>query len=354
MERGCSSLHLLLHHPFFVAAAISLLFSAFPITTAAAAGSGQGLMGVNYGMKGDNLPTPPEVISLCNSRNITKVRLFDPNAAALAALQNSGIRVILGSYNEDLPNFAADPSSAIAWVDANVVPYAAAVNFTYIDIGNEVIPGELAAFVLPAMRNIDAALRSAGISIPVTTTVSTAVLGTSYPPSQGAFTEEASQVMGPIVSFLASTNAPLLANVYPYFAYAGNPDEIRLDYALFNTSDIVVQDGSLGYSNLFDAMVDSVNSAIERLGGAGVRVVVSETGWPSAGGGNASTFDNARVYNNNLIRHVNEKIGTPKCPGNDLEVYTFALFNENLKPEGTERNFGMFYPDMTEVYHVDF
>ncbi|KAK8919124.1 hypothetical protein KSP39_PZI021991 [Platanthera zijinensis] len=121
-------------------------------------------MGVNYGMKGDNLPTLPEVISLCKSRNITKLRLFDPNAAALAALQNSGIDVILGSYNEDLPNFAADPSSAAAWVDANVVPYAAAVNFSYIDIGNEVIPGELASFVLPAMRSIDAALRAAGIS----------------------------------------------------------------------------------------------------------------------------------------------------------------------------------------------
>ncbi|KAK8969955.1 hypothetical protein KSP40_PGU000846 [Platanthera guangdongensis] len=95
------------------------------------------------------------------------------------------------------------------------------------------------------MRNIDAALRSARISTPVTTTVSTAVLGTSYPPSQGAFTEEASQVMGPIVSFLASINAPLLANVYPYFAYAGNPVEIRLDYELFTASDVVVQDGSL-------------------------------------------------------------------------------------------------------------
>ncbi|KAK8919123.1 hypothetical protein KSP39_PZI021990 [Platanthera zijinensis] len=161
--------------------------------------------------------------------------------------------------------------------------------------------------------------------------------------------------MGPIVSFLAATNVSLLANVYPYFAYAGNPEEIRLDYALFTTSDVVVQDGSLGYSNLFDAMVDLVNSAIEKLGGVGVWVVVSETGWPSAGGENAATIDNARAYNNNLIRHVNEKNnGTPKCPENKWEVYTFALFNENLKPEGTEQNFGMFYPDTTEVYNVEF
>ncbi|KAK8959445.1 hypothetical protein KSP40_PGU017618 [Platanthera guangdongensis] len=77
-------------------------------------------------------------------------------------------------------------------------------------------------------------------------------------------------------------------------------------------------------------------------------LVVSETGWPSAGGGNASTVDNARAYNNNLISHVNEKTGMPKRPGNDLEVDIFALFNENLKPEGTEQNFGIFYADMTE------
>ncbi|KAK8928589.1 Glucan endo-1,3-beta-glucosidase, basic isoform [Platanthera zijinensis] len=69
-------------------------------------------------------------------------------------------------------------------------------------------------------------------------------------------------------------------------------------------------------------MVDSVSSAVERLGGAGVRVVVSETGWPSAGGGNTSIVDNARAYTNNLIRHVKENTGTPKCPENDLEVYT--------------------------------
>lgn len=305
-------------------------------------------------MKGDNLPTAPAVISLYRSHNITKLRLFDPDAAALAALRSSGIGVILGCYNEDLQHLAGDSSFASAWVAANVLPYAADVNFQHIGIGNEVIPGDLAAYVLPAMRNVAAALHASGIPVPVTTAVSTEVLGTSYPPSQGAFSEKASQVMGPIVSYLASTNASLLVNVYPYFAYAGNSGEVRLDYALFTASDVVVQDGSLGYSNLFDAMVDSVNSAIEKAGGSGLPVVVSETGWPSAGGENGATVDNARIYNNNLIQHVNKGTGTPKFPGRGLEVYMFAMFNENLKPAGTERNFGMFYPDMTEVYHVEF
>ncbi|KAK8928957.1 hypothetical protein KSP39_PZI017693 [Platanthera zijinensis] len=183
-----------------------------------------------------------------------------------------------------------DRSSAIAWVDANIVPYVKAVNFSYIDICNEVIPSELATFVLPAMHSNEAALCAVGISIPVTTAVSTALLGTSYPPSQ---------------------------------------EKIRLDYALFTASDVVVQDGIIGYSNLFDAMVDSVNLAIERLSGAGVCAVVSMTGWPSAGGGNAATIDNVRAYTNNLIRHVSEKTRTPKCPGNELESLSEANSSSN-------------------------
>ncbi|KAK8938374.1 hypothetical protein KSP39_PZI011399 [Platanthera zijinensis] len=312
----------LLRLPFAVT--VPLLFALFAVFA-----QGEGGIGVNYG-------------------------LFDPNPDPLNALRNSGIGVILGSLNKDLQKFAGDPSAAASWVDANVVPYADTVDFNYIDIGNELIPGESASYVLPAMSNVAAAIRAAGLSILVTTAVSTMVLGTSYPPSQGAFSRETSQVMGPIVSFLASTSTPLLVNIYPFFAYSGDPENVRLDYSLFTTNDAVVRDSNLGYSNLFDAMVDSVYSALERVGGSQVPLVVSETGWPSAGGANGATVDNARIYNNNLVKHVNSKVGTPKRPGKELEVYMFAMFNENLKPEGTERNLGMFYPDMTEVYSMDF
>ncbi|KAK1308704.1 hypothetical protein QJS10_CPA09g01030 [Acorus calamus] len=54
------------------------------------------------------------------------------------------------------------------------------------------------------------------------------VMGVSYPPSQGAFSEAALTNMGPIVQFLASTCAPLLMNVYPYFSYKDNPESISL------------------------------------------------------------------------------------------------------------------------------
>jgi Glycosyl hydrolases family 17 len=63
-------------------------------------------------------------------------------------------------------------------------------------------------------------------------------------------------------------------------------------------------------------------------------------------------LENARIYNNNVIAHV--KRGTPRRPGKELETYLFAMFNENQKQEGVEQNFGLYKPDMTEVYHVDF
>ncbi|XP_022736088.1 putative glucan endo-1,3-beta-glucosidase GVI [Durio zibethinus] len=314
-----------------------------------------GLVGVNYGMLGNNLPLPSEVIALLKSREITRVRLFDPNHDALQALEGSGIDVILGTLNQDLQNLGSDLSFARSWVQDNVIPYSEAVMFRCISAGNEAIPSDFAVHVLPAMRNLKAALVEANLGeIPVSTTVSTAVLGNSYPPSHGEFSNEASTIMKPIIEFLAATKSPFLVNVYPYFAYINDQQDISLDYAMFNCSEVVVKDGQLGYMNLFDAIIDAVYSALEKAGGDSIVIVVSESGWPSKENGDIATIANAQMYNNKLIAHVNGASGTPKRPGRSIETYVFAIFNENLKPPGTEQQFGLFYPNMTEVYHVEF
>jgi hypothetical protein len=184
----------------------------------------------------------------------------------------------------------------------------------------------------------------------VSTSLRFDVFTNTYPPSSGVFADD--DFMDPIAEYLESTGAPLLANVYPYFAYVRDTTNIHLDYATFQPGTTVTDDGNgLTYTSLFDAMVDSIYAALEDSGRPGVKVVVSETGWPSSGSF-AATVQNARTYNQNLINHVGG--GTPKRPGL-LETYMFAMFNENLKTgDETERHFGLFNPDKSPAYTLSF
>ncbi|CAI0467052.1 unnamed protein product [Linum tenue] len=176
------------------------------------------------------------------------------------------------------------------------------------------------------------------------------LLGNSYPPSAGAFRDDIRWFVDPIVGFLSSVNAPLLANIYTYFSYRDNPGSISLPYALMSSQSVSVWDNGLGYTNLFDAMLDATYSAVERVGGWNVDVVVSESGWPSGGAGEATTMDNARAYVNNLVAHV--KGGSPKKPNKFIETYFFAMFDENQKDPELEKNFGLFYPWKQSKYNV--
>ena len=175
------------------------------------------------------------------------------------------------------------------------------------------------------MENVHSALAAAGLggAINVTTAISQATIAGHVPPSAGEFTDKSKPFMLPVLQFLQRTGAPLLANLYPYFVYtykaAGDMD---VSFMLFTAPGTVVQDGEYGYQNMFDASVDAVHAAVERLGVSGVDVVVSETGWPSAGG-KAASVQNARTYNQNLVNHVGK--GTPRRP-RKVETYVFALF----------------------------
>lgn len=304
-------------------------------------------------MDGNNLPSPQQVVDLYRSRNIQRMRIYWPRPEALQALRGSNIQVLLGVPNDWLQELASNPSAASRWVQDHVRAYWPAVRFRYIAVGNEVIPRGNAQAVLPAMRNVYNAIVAAGLQndIKVSTAVDTGVLGTSYPPSAGAFSGAAVGYLQPIARFLADTGAPLLANVYPYFSYKGNPADIPLSYALFTYPSVRVQDGAYQYRNLFDAILDATYAALEKVGTPNVEIVVSESGWPSAGHW-AATIDNARTYNQNLIRHVGQ--GTPRRRGRAIQSYLFALFNENQKPAGEEQNFGLFYPNRQPVYPINF
>uniref|UniRef100_A0A0D9VA43 Glucan endo-1,3-beta-D-glucosidase n=1 Tax=Leersia perrieri TaxID=77586 RepID=A0A0D9VA43_9ORYZ len=143
-------------------------------------------------------------------------------------------------------------------------------------------------------------------------------------------------------------------NIKPYYpGVSFRYIAVGNEYATFRPGTTVTDDGNgLTYTNLFDAMVDAVYAALDDAGTPDVAVVVSESGWPSAGGFGANV-GNAQGYNQRLIDHV--KGGTPRKPGKALETYVFAMFNENGKTGAeTERHFGLFNPNKSPSYGVQF
>ncbi|KAI3972900.1 hypothetical protein MKX01_019558 [Papaver californicum] len=302
--------------------------------------TGAGQIGVCYGTVADNLPSPQEVISLYKRNGIQMVRLFEPTPQILEALRGTGILVSVGTRNEDLAALSSSQDAANSWVATNIVPYRNDVSFGWVTAGNEVIPGPLSQFVPGAMTNLYNALLNIGLDqVKVTTVVPGSVLATSYPPSAGVFSPQVIGVMTQVSRFLRLHGAPLMINVYPYFSYASNPVDISLEYALF-TSTTPVVDGTLKYYNLFDAMLDSFNAALQKIG-------MSD---PSAGNEPYASINNAKAYNTNLFNHV-LKGGTPRRPDHNYDTFLFSMFNEDLKqPAGVEQNFGLYYPNMNPVY----
>ncbi|PON89125.1 Glycoside hydrolase [Trema orientale] len=283
------------------------------------------------------------------------MRIYDPNPETLKALRGSNIELIVDIFKANLQGLTNDAAAA-NWVQTNIRAYSPDVKFRYIAVGNEVRPGDPEAkFVLPAMKSIQNAISSAnlGDQIKVSTAIDTTLLGDSSPPSDGVFSAAASPYITPIVKFLAEKGAPLLANVYPYFSYTENRGVIDLGYALFTSPKVVVIDkNGKGYKNLFDAQVDSLYSALEKAGAPGLKVVVSESGWPSQGD-QAATTDNARTYYRNLIGHV--KDGTPKRPQGPIETFLFAMFDEDKKDgAAVEKHFGLFFPNKQPKYQLSF
>ena len=66
-----------------------------------------------------------------------------------------------------------------------------------------------------------------------------------------------------------------MVNLYPYFAYASDPSHVSFEYATFQAKDPVLDKG-LKYFSVFDAMVDAVYAALEKIGAGNVPLIIGE------------------------------------------------------------------------------
>ncbi|XP_073157297.1 glucan endo-1,3-beta-glucosidase 11 [Henckelia pumila] len=317
-------------------------------------------LGINYGQVGNNLPPPEKVLELLRSLSVTKARIYDTNPLILTSFANSNVELIVTVENDMLATLV-DQNQAFQWVYTHIRPYFPATRITGIAVGNELFSGgdtALLSYLVPAMVSIHLALVRLGLDkfIKVSTPNSLAVLQESFPPSAGCFRAELGGIMPQVLQFLAATKAPFWINAYPYFAYKDDPSNVSLDYVLFNPNPGMIDPNTkLRYDNMLYAQVDAVIFALSRMGYGGIEVGVAETGWPSRGDSTeiGATLENAAIYNRNLFQRQSENEGSPLRPETKLEIYVFALFNEDLKPGLTsERNYGLFQPDGTMAYSV--
>ncbi|TYJ26466.1 hypothetical protein E1A91_A07G121400v1 [Gossypium mustelinum] len=217
-----------------------------------------------------------------------------------------------------------DPIKARNWLQQRVQPHLPQTRITCITMGNEVFKTydhQLWSNLLPAMQTVYNALVDLGLDkqVTVTSAHSLDILSISFPPSAGSFRQD-------------------------------------LDYVLFQSNQGTVDPiTNLKYDNMLYAQVDAVYSAIKAMGHTDIEVRISETGWPSRGDDDeaGATPENAGLYNGNLLKRIEEKQSTPAKPNVPVDIYVFALFNENLKPgPASEGNYGLYYPNGTPVYNI--
>ncbi|KAM0952076.1 putative glucan endo-1,3-beta-D-glucosidase [Dioscorea sansibarensis] len=303
-------------------------------------------VGINIGTDMSNLPSPSDIVSILQHHGIKHVRLFDADHQMLYALANTGIEVMVGVPNGQILQIGESKTEAANWINKNIVAFVPATNITYIAVGDEVLTTipNAALVLVPAMQFLESALLAANLNfqVKVSSPHSMGVIQKSFPPSTATFNSTWNSVMVQHLQFLKNTGSSFMLNAQPYYGYTTGGGIFPLEYALFrmlNPNKQIVDPNTLfSYSNMFDAMVDAAYYSMEAVNFSGIPVIVTATGWPC-----------------NLIRHVLNASGTPNQPNIPINTYISALFNEDLQSGAvSEKNWGLFFPNGTTVYSLNF
>uniref|UniRef100_A0A2N9EES3 glucan endo-1,3-beta-D-glucosidase n=1 Tax=Fagus sylvatica TaxID=28930 RepID=A0A2N9EES3_FAGSY len=325
-------------------------------------------LGCNWGTRLTH-PLPPNiVVKLMKDNGFDKVKLFEADPGALKALGRSGIKVMLGIPNEFLAPLASSVRVAEDWVAQNVSSYISknGVDIRYVAVGNEpflkTYKDTFLQTTFPALKNIQAALIKAGLGrqVKVTVPLNADVYQTDNTlPSGGNFRSDIHGLMISIIKFLSDNGCPLTINIYPFLSLYADPDFPK-EYAFFNngngsSSAAPIVDGSISYTNVFDANFDTLISALEKNGFSSLPIIIGEVGWPTDGDTNAN-IDYAKRFNQGLLNRILKNQGTPKRPTTLPEIYIFGLIDEDAKsidPGNFERHWGIFSYDGSIKYPLD-
>ncbi|XP_065850837.1 glucan endo-1,3-beta-glucosidase 5-like [Euphorbia lathyris] len=231
----------------------------------------------------------------------------------------------------------------------------------YIAVGNEpflkAYKSSYLRTTFPALKNVQEALNKAGLGKKVKVTVpfnADVYQSASGMPSDGDFRTDIHDLMVDIVKFLSDNDSPLTMNIYPFLSLSADAGFPK-DYAFFDgTPASPVVDGSITYTNVFDANFDTLISALEKNGFESLPVIIGEVGWPTDGNPSANA-DTAQRFNQGLFNRTSQGIGTPKRKTAPL-VYVFSLLDEDFKstlPGNFERHWGIFSFDGQLKYELD-
>lgn len=312
---------------------------------------------MSFGRAGGSLPSPSVIVHLLKSHGISKVRLFVPIPGVLSALKGTGIQIMVGVPNEKIIHLSmGGVDAALDWLKANILKFVDPKQVCYLAVGNEVLQAHplIIRHLVPAMYNLHKALQTSGLdaAIKLSSPCASHILGVLMPPSAGAFAPFCLPVIRPMLKFLSETGAPFMVNMYPFLRFIHDPTSIALNFCLFRGNAQPMLDGGRHYTNMLEVMVDALVTAMEREGFGGIRVMVSGTGWPTAGD-NAATPTNAAAYVEGLMQRASNGMTTPKRPNQPVEVFLSDMFKEHAQGgKAFDKFFGIFNIDGSPAINI--
>ncbi|KAJ8769766.1 hypothetical protein K2173_007626 [Erythroxylum novogranatense] len=324
-------------------------------------------IGVNWGTAASHPLSPPKVVQLLKSNNITRVRLFDSNPLVLQALSGSNIGVTVGIRNSLLRRLNSSRKAAENWVHDNVTRYfssdSSGVRIEYVAIGDEPFQqsfGEqFRPFVVGAAMNIQTALSRVNLASDVKVVVPCSedtFQSKSNLPSKGHFRPDLNKTMIELLTFLSKHHSPFLVTISPFMSFHQDKN-ISLDFALFKETISPHNDSYRTYRNSFDLSYDTIVTALSTVGFPEMDIIIARIGWPTDGSANATSIV-AETFMKGLIDHIRSRSGTPLRPHNPpSEIYIFSLLDEDqisITSGNFERHWGVFTFDGQAKYHADF